>query len=394
MRVQNESMHTVFYVAKKCKALESVVLGRTWMQITKCRVDWKDFTYTIQVNSHTLTGPSTTGIEEFLNEADIFATQAQASNTPATPLVWIPTIAESDHSSWLVKKALLQSQGYDRGELHYWAPKSSRRIEPVQTTSTRQKVNNANKHSLATTLDKRKAKPTPTTMWLPKTFLQAQGYYDGAPQIWIPTKRQSMTTSPGNGQRRKTKKTKKRSSTTKPNKKSATPTTTTMWIPKRVLQAQGYYKGSTHLWLPKIRSVSPLPSKMNSTQSPQLKSDHGTPHLPKGTTHQWRPINKEQKKMSPKVTNKAQQPLQIRDNKQLVDTSRPSVTDKVKWVPRLITTAKLCFFEEDKLQLSNHVEQSKPLEAATHKIMRSEASTSKSLFKVQILPFVYSKTQS
>lgn len=191
-----------------------------------------------------------------------------------------------------------------------------------------------------------------------------------------------MTTSPGNGQRMNTKKTKKRSSTTKSNKKSATPTTTIMWIPKRVLQAQGYYKGSTHLWLPKIRSVSTLPSKMNSTQSPQLKSDHVTPLFSKGTTHQWRPINKEQKVMSPKATNKAQQPMQIRDNKQLVDTSRPSVTHKVKWVPRLITMAKLCFFEKDKLRLSNHVEQSKP----------SEASTSKSLFKVQILPFVYSKT--
>lgn len=67
MRIQDESMHAVFYVANKCKALESVILGRTWIQFTNCQLDRKDQTYSIQVNSYTLTGLGTTCIEDFLH---------------------------------------------------------------------------------------------------------------------------------------------------------------------------------------------------------------------------------------------------------------------------------------------------------------------------------------
>lgn len=111
------------------------------------------------------------------------------------------------------------------------------------------------------------------------------------------------------------------------------PTPITMWIPKKLLQAQGYYKESTHLWLPKISFVSPLPNKVTSTKSPHLKRDLGTPQLPKCISHQWRPINKELKEMSPKATNNAYTSLPIWDNKQLVDISKPSLIDKAKWVP-------------------------------------------------------------
>ena len=122
---------------------------------------------------------------------------AKATKAQTTPLVWIPATKRSDHSKWLVKKSFLQSQGYDRGELHYWVPKSSRRIEPVHTSTKRnwssnraqQKRNKANKQSSKTKSIKKNTLPQATSRWVPKTLLQDQGYYQGSTRLWLPKKR-------------------------------------------------------------------------------------------------------------------------------------------------------------------------------------------------------------
>lgn len=38
MRIQEESMYTIFHVANKCEALERVTLGRTWIQSSNCQL--------------------------------------------------------------------------------------------------------------------------------------------------------------------------------------------------------------------------------------------------------------------------------------------------------------------------------------------------------------------
>ena len=58
LRIQDEHMYELFYVADKHQAVERIVLGRYWMWSTKCHLDWELRQYTIQVNSVTLTVPS------------------------------------------------------------------------------------------------------------------------------------------------------------------------------------------------------------------------------------------------------------------------------------------------------------------------------------------------
>ena len=94
-------------------------------------------------------------------------------------------------------------------------------------------------------------------------------------------------------------------------KKSPLPHATTRWVLKTLLQAQGYYKGSTQLWLPKKRYVTSSPSKTVSTQPAKLKSDIDTLQSTTSNTYQWRPINKKQMEHTSKATNEAKQSLQI-----------------------------------------------------------------------------------
>lgn len=51
-------MYSIFYVSNKCECLEEIIVGRHWMKETKCQINWDERRYTLQVNSHTLTGPS------------------------------------------------------------------------------------------------------------------------------------------------------------------------------------------------------------------------------------------------------------------------------------------------------------------------------------------------
>ena len=135
--------------------------------------------------------------------------------------------------------------------MHYWVPKSTRRIEPVHDPSTKKTRSSRMKQQ----------------------------------------KRNKAT---------------KQSSNTRPIKKNTLPPQeTTRWVRKTLLQAQGYYQGSTHLWLPKKRSTAPPHIERTSMQFTTLESVQGTPQFTNGNAYQWwRPIIKKQnKKLLMKLSN-------------------------------------------------------------------------------------------
>ena len=136
-------------------------------------------------------------------------------------------------------------------------------------------------------------------------------------------------------------------------KKTTLPHVTTRWVPKTLLQAQGYYEGSTRLWLPKERSEAASPSKAISTQYAKLKSSQATPQFIKGNSYQWRPIIKKQNEKLQEATNEAKQPQQSRATKNPTKASRPSVAYKGKWVPKLIARAEKCSLVEDQASTSS-----------------------------------------
>ena len=49
MSVQDQPLYDLFYVANKNQVVERVILGRLWMYITNCQLDWKARRFTIEV---------------------------------------------------------------------------------------------------------------------------------------------------------------------------------------------------------------------------------------------------------------------------------------------------------------------------------------------------------
>src|SRR5271156_112156 len=58
LSIQNQPLYDLFYVANKNQVVERVVLGRLWMYITNCHLDWRTRRFAIEVKSSTLTGES------------------------------------------------------------------------------------------------------------------------------------------------------------------------------------------------------------------------------------------------------------------------------------------------------------------------------------------------
>ena len=138
-------------------------------------------------------------------------------------------------------------------------------------------------------------------------------------QIWVPkTMMEARSLSDENQLRSVERQATKQSPKPRSIKKSTLPHSTTRWVLKTLLQSQGYYEGSTHLWLPKKRSATASPSKSISTQSAKLKSDIVTPQSTTRNTYQWRPIIKKRMEHTPKATDEAKQSLQIWANKTVV----------------------------------------------------------------------------
>jgi len=123
-------------------------------------------------------------------------------------------------------------------------------------------------------------------------LLQAQGFNEGNQTIWIQRKttqiQQEKLTRPTPKHGRQVAK----ATLAAPLKAASKPATsivrsqtTKRWVPKKTLQAQGYYEGSTNIWLSKMSSPTPKPSKEFCAQSTQL-----TGGQTRTTDHPYRPI--------------------------------------------------------------------------------------------------------
>ena len=56
MRIQDEALYTKVYVADQAVALKDMFLGRIWMSFTNCQTNWSLGSYTVSINTRTLTG--------------------------------------------------------------------------------------------------------------------------------------------------------------------------------------------------------------------------------------------------------------------------------------------------------------------------------------------------
>lgn len=116
--------------------------------------------------------------------------------------------------------------------------------------------------------------PCATKSWVPVKMLETQGYYEGNTWIWIP-KRTKVTN------KRATKTTKLPTSGPKLRQQGNKTKVTPRFIPKNLLQAQGYYKGNTRIWVPKLNPI-PItsPSTNMGAQSKADKSKRAVAELP------------------------------------------------------------------------------------------------------------------
>ena len=80
------------------------------------------------------------------------------------------------------------------------------------------------------------------TRWIPKDSLQAQGYFQGEKDVWLPRQpRHQKPTSPSQSKPRQRK-----------NKKAQHQRRThQQWVPVLLLESQGFHRGNDQIWVPK-----------------------------------------------------------------------------------------------------------------------------------------------
>ena len=132
LSIQDVPQYVLFYVANVDEYIEQIILGRHWMQTTNCHLDWITRTYTLQVNSRSITGICEAG--------QLLAIQPISKSTQSSPKIPIEfTILTSidghQRKEWVVPDSLLQAQGYGKGQKTFWVPKKMCSINP---TSNRQ----------------------------------------------------------------------------------------------------------------------------------------------------------------------------------------------------------------------------------------------------------------
>ena len=81
-----------------------------------------------------------------------------------------------------------------------------------------------------------------STRWIPKELLQAQGYFEGEKEVWLPRQpHHQKPTSPSKSKprQRNTKRTQRKRRTHQ------------RWVPIPLLKGQGFYQGNDQIWVPK-----------------------------------------------------------------------------------------------------------------------------------------------
>ena len=118
--------------------------------------------------------------------------------------------------------------------------KPSSSPQPTPTTSTTQPPR---------AQPRQKSTPCPqhmitsmSTRWIPKELLQAQGYFEGEKDVWLPRQpHHQKPTSPSKSKprRRNIKRTQRKRRTHQ------------RWVPVPLLEGQGFYQGKDRIWVPK-----------------------------------------------------------------------------------------------------------------------------------------------
>ena len=91
VRFKDQSMHIVFHVADKDQASMNIALGRQWMGLTNCQINWTTRHYSLQVNSINLTGQSSE--LKLPPTSTINASTSKAGNTS----VWLQDVDNPTH---------------------------------------------------------------------------------------------------------------------------------------------------------------------------------------------------------------------------------------------------------------------------------------------------------
>ena len=264
--MQDEPMYINFYVATKGEYVEHVILGRLWMRNTNCQLNWGTRQYLLKVNNRNLTGPSMENqqLKVFKQESDINITNTNAKdkdsnkancNTKLQPCRMVSANKSTEGSRlWLWTDNLLGSKAHTK---QHYSQCFAKALPKYQAKAQKGKSCSYLFRDTATTT--LQIKDNSTEMGPLKKTLQAQQYYQGATQLWLPKTSKTFTRKSNKGQQRR-----------KQVQKSAS------------------------------KVISPQSSNRN--------------------TYQWIPIIKKWMEPSQKATSEAKQSLQIRET-QLWSTS-------------------------------------------------------------------------
>ena len=108
--------------------------------------------------------------------------------------------------------------------------------------------------------------------WIPKAKLEAQGYYKGNTQVWLPKQRKAESQPKLNQQQPQSKKSYHSAKQSRSGDQRQQ--LQQQWVPKTSLQVQGFYRGKHTIWLPKHKahpSASPQPTKLQHPAQQQSK---------------------------------------------------------------------------------------------------------------------------
>ena len=192
-------------------------------------------------------------------QAELVASAVKAKTSRKTK-VFQPKYPSMNNRKWQTKQIFVpkdQLDGCKNKELR-WVPRSTSSSHQASGCTSTRKA--SNEESFSRHFPKKQQKPNafnakskrqkkkhsrrPKTktsalafsprfkqMWIPKELLQAQGYYDGQTTIWVPRTHKPKPQQPQRASKEY------------------------RWIPKSTLKAQGYYEGQEYLWLPKGKPI-------------------------------------------------------------------------------------------------------------------------------------------
>ena len=119
-----------------------------------------------------------------------------------------------------------------------------------------------------------------STRWIPKELLQAQGYFEGEKDVWLPRRpHHQKPTSPSKSKprRRNIKRTQRKRRTHQ------------RWVPTPLLKGQGFYQGNDRIWVPKqaetaaanrVHQDETRPTTSKRTRMVWIRKDQNTTHSP------------------------------------------------------------------------------------------------------------------